>query len=102
MGRPGSLFGGVDFAERDPRISDVAQAMSRIANEARLDEPFDPWRRMDGQGIPVGFAGENRSEDISHRLAAEKLYTGEHLVEHHAEGPDVGPFVHDLPARLFG
>ena len=50
----------------------------------------------------VGLAREDQTERLGDRLAVEQPRAGEHLVEHDAEGPDVGALVDGLAARLLG
>ena len=52
------------------------------------------------EGGEVGLAGQHRREHVAHRLAVEEPAAGEHLVEHDAEGPDVGATIRRPAARL--
>ena len=54
-----------------------------------------------GQGRPVGLRGEDGSTDVRDGSAAKRSLSREHLVEHAAEGPDVGAAIDRLAARLF-
>ena len=47
-----------------------------------------------------GLISENRRQQISRRRSAERLLTGEHLVQHNAETPDVRARIHCQPPRL--
>ncbi len=61
-----------------------------------------PFRRVAGQGGPVRFIPQHGRQHFRSGLTLEKAATGEHLVEHDTERPDVGPAIH-LPAlRLLG
>ena len=48
------------------------------------------------------LALEDRGQGVGDRLARERPPAREHLEEHAAEGPDVGPLVHRLAAGLLG
>ena len=94
---------GEDLLEHDARVGDVVQAVLRIALEAAAEEPADRRRRV------RRAAPRNRSRvlrtpaRVSDTVSAgEERLAGEHLVEHDAERPDVGPLVDRSAARLLG
>ena len=47
-----------------------------------------------------GLISENRRQQISRRRSAERLLTGEHLVQHNSETPDVSARIHCQATRL--
>ena len=51
---------------------------------------------------PVGLRPQDRRERVGHGLARERLPARQALVEHAAEGEDVGPLVQRLSAGLLG
>ena len=66
----------------------------------RSKQPSNGCRCRRREGRPVGLALENLSNRVGHRLAGKRDASGQHLVEHAAERPDVGAFVDRFPARL--
>ena len=84
------------------RVADVAQAFPRIALEAAGEQPSRRGRSRFGQRAPVHLGAQHPREHVAHRLAREEPPAGEHLVEHDAEGPDVGALVDGLAAGLLG
>ena len=83
-------------------VRDVAQALARVALEAALEHVADRGRRFCGEAAPVDLAREDGGEDVRDRLAVEQPLAGQHLEEHHTEGPDVGALVDRLAPRLLG
>jgi hypothetical protein len=55
-----------------------------------------------GQPAPVGLGAQHRGHGVADRLGLEQLLADQHLVEDHAEGPDVGAAIDLLAARLLG
>ncbi len=55
-----------------------------------------------GQRPPVDLALEHAGEGVGDRGPGEERAAGEHLVQHHTEGPDVGPLVDRGAACLLG
>ena len=56
---------------------------------------------INGRGHPVGIALENPGETVRRGRRQRTPPTRQHLEQHAAERPDIGPFV-DRAARLFG
>ncbi len=50
----------------------------------------------------LGVAVEDAIRDVGHRVAGERQAPGEHLVEHDAEGEDVGALIDVAAAKLLG
>ena len=86
--------------QRDPGVADRLQAVVRVAHEAAAQERLDVRRGRLREGGEVGLAGQHRREHVAHRLAVEEPAADEQLVEHDAEGPDVGATIRRLAARL--
>jgi len=86
--------------EGEARLADVPQALSRIPVEAAFEQRAHARGRGGGQLTPGDLAREHGGEDVGDRLAGEEPPARQHLVQHHAESPDVGAPVHGLPARL--
>ena len=53
-----------------------------------------------GEFVEIDLVLEHRGQDMGNRLAVEELVPGEHLPQHDAEGPDIGPPVGGDPGRL--
>jgi hypothetical protein len=77
---------------------DVAQAFLRILLQTALQQPAYLLRRL----CQIRFCPQDGGQGIRHGRAVEQPLRRHHLVEHHAEGPDVGALVRFLSARLFG
>ena len=77
----------------DSSITDRLQPVSRILGETALEQPLDPLLRPGRQPAPIGFALENRRDHFRRRTSGERALAGQHLIEHAAEGPDVGAFI---------
>ena len=84
------------------RIADVAQPFPRVFLEAALQQAANCGRRARGKSRPVGLATQDTRNGVGNRVAAERAATGEHLVEHRAECPDVGALVDRASSRLLG
>ena len=90
------------FFELQPRIADVAQPPRRVLPKAPLEDAAHVRGCVGGQGRPVGLALDHLGERVGDAVAGEDAPAGQHLVEHAAEGPDVGALVHRPAARLLG
>jgi hypothetical protein len=113
-GRPGTAGaprreiehrGGLDecpwrIRERQPRVADVAQPVLRVALEAAADELAHARRQPGRQPPEVDLLAQHRRERVDHAPLGEQALARQHLVEHHADRPDVGPFVDRPAARL--
>ena len=86
----------------DARLPDVAESLPRIALETALQQmTHRGWHRL-WQPSPVDVLANDSGEHVSGIRACKQLTTGDHLVQHHAERPDIGALVHRLPAGLLG
>ena len=89
------------FGEDGGRLAGVPQASPRVPLQAAAQQaPYRLGRRC-RQGFVVHVGPQHRRQRVGDGLAAERPVTGEHLVESHAEGPEVGALVGDLAAGLF-
>ena len=82
------------------RVADVALAFLRVFLETAAQERQDARREIAWQLGPVRLAVQDRADRVGDRLARERRPSGEQLVEHAAERPDVRAFVHGAAARL--
>ena len=89
--------GAVWRVEQCHRVADVAQPALRVFFEASRDQ------RSRGRRHPAErrLVPQHGGKRLRHVAAGEGSGAGQHLVEHAAEGPDVGALVHGLAARLF-
>ncbi len=53
-----------------------------------------------GRAAQIRILLHHRSQRFRQILALEQPLAGEHLIQHHAERPDVGALIDNLPARL--
>ncbi len=88
--------------ERDPRVGDVVQAVSRIALQAAAQQPADRGRRVIRQGAEIDLGLEHPGQHVARRRAGEELAPGQHLEQHDTEAPDIGPLVDGFTPRLLG
>ena len=93
---------GENVFDHDPGVGDVVQAVLRVALEAAAQKLPDRARRAGGQAIEVDLLAHHRRKCVDHALALEQPHAGEHLVEQHAERPDVSSLVDRSPPRLLG
>ena len=102
-GRPGRRNTGTRrLFKFEARVADVAQTALRIFLETALEQSSDADGRLRWQRAPVGLAFEDADDGIGDGLAAKRRPGCQHLVQHAAKRPDVGPLVDRLPARLLG
>ena len=92
----------VHRVDLDPDVADVPQALLRILRQAAEQKPPNRHRRRGRQRRPVRLALEDLRDRVRDRVARKRHAPGQHLVEHAAEGPDVGALVDRQAARLLG
>ena len=90
------------IVEDELRDRDVSDALPAIFREAPTDQRSNGCWHVGGDRSPVRFALEDRRNRVRHCLAGKRGPTGQHLVEHTAERPDVGSFVDGQSPRLLG
>jgi hypothetical protein len=87
--------------DHDARLADVPQPLARVLDQVACDQPSDAaayWPAV-GSGREHPHHGCQR---VRHTLApAEEMLSGQHLVKHHAKGPDIGPLIDLFPAGPF-
>ena len=82
-----------DIVEYEARVGDVVQAVLRIALETAAQQSENRRWRIRGQCLPVDLGLENAGQGVGDGRAGEERTPGEHLPQHDAERPDVGPLV---------
>jgi len=87
--------------QQDARFADVAQPHARILRQAAQKERAHA-RRQPGQQGQVGFFFDDGGENVRQRAPAKRPRSGQALVQHAAERPDVRAPIHGLAARLLG
>src|SRR6187200_411168 len=85
---------------RNARIADRLDALAGVLPEATLQERADRGWCSRRKCAPVGIAVPDRTQYVGNIVSLEQPASGEHLVEHAAERPDVRPPIDDLAARL--
>ena len=88
--------------ELDADVGDVVEPVLEVPAQAASQDTQHARRRRGGQRGPVGIALENARQRLGQVGACKGAASGEHLVEHAAEGPDVCPLVYGSSARLLG
>ena len=89
---------GRRIVQQRHHVADVARALLRILLETPLQQSMCLW----GDFVEVRFVSQDAGDRFPRRLALVRRHPGQHLVEHAAERPDVGPPVHDLTRGLLG
>lgn len=84
----------------DAAVADGLQALPWLLAQAALEQIPKPDPCLGREPFPVGFLLDHGSERVGYVLPRERAPTGEHFVEHDAEGPDVGTAIHRFAARL--
>ena len=83
-------------------FADVAQAAPRVLLQAPVEQPADWFGQIDGQRLPAHVFFDHAREGHRDVFALERTLARQHLVEDHAEGPDVGTPIDGLAACLLG
>ncbi len=108
--RPARREGGAPDSFASPAIDSSSarraspmssQPVPRVAREAARRAAVgchEASRLRQRPEIDLGL--EHAGERVAHGLAGEERPSGEHLEQHHPEGPDVGPLVDRLAPRL--
>ena len=78
------------------RIRDIAQTSLRVFFQATPQQTL----RFLRHSIPLRFIFQHGGQGVGGRLAGKRGRACKHLVEHDAEGPDIGPAVDRLAASL--
>ena len=91
---------GQRFLELDACASDVVKTPLGILRQASPEQSPNAGRHRFGQHAPIRLVLEDGGDRVRRRGPAERRPAGQHLVEHAAEGPDVGARIRLEPARL--
>ena len=87
----------------DEHILDVRVAFRRILRERLSHDPLELHRHVaPARRDRLGLIVQNRMHHGRFVLPRERPLPRDHLVEHDAERPDVGPAIDLLPRRLLG
>ena len=86
----------------DARLPDVAESLAGIAFETALQQDLHRCRDFGGKLREVDGTHQHRRHGLRDRLGLERRVTRKHLVEDHAEGPDVRPPVDGAALGLLG
>ena len=88
------------FLDFDAGVGDVVEATLRVLLQAPAKKLADGGGRLFRQKGPIGLRAQDRRKGVGHGFARKRLPARQALVEHAAEGEDVGAFVERLAARL--
>ena len=86
----------------DAGFSDIAQTHAGIAIQAPPGQDADGRRCRGGELRHIDIGAQDVGQSVRNGLAGEQTVAGQHLPQHHAEGPDIGAAVHGLAAGLLG
>ena len=86
------------FVEQETGIGDRVQPAAGILLQAAAEQSALAL----GHAIPVGIFLDDGGQRVGRRSSRERPASGEHLVQHDPERPDVGPMVERLTSRLLG
>ncbi len=86
--------------QHEPHVADVTHALLRVLSQAHTECLTDSCRYRGRERVEIRFALDDAGQRNRHVFAAKCTVARQHLVDHAAKGPDVGPFVHGLAARL--
>ena len=87
--------------ELDPRRRHVGEPFAAIPFQAPAKQPPDRFRRLDRQRVPVEVLTQHRGEHVRHVVAGKRAAAGQHLVQNHAERPDISAAIDGLSPCLF-
>jgi hypothetical protein len=79
--------------EDEAGVADRLQPLARFLPQAAAQEIPDRGGCRRRQTIEIRLVLHDRREQVCHSLAFEEPRAGQYLVEHDAEGPDVGPAI---------
>ena len=79
-----------EVIEHEPSRGDVADAAAAILHETAFDERPQRDRHVGRQCAPVRLEANDGAQHLHRILAVERPPSGEHLVQHAPERPDVG------------
>jgi len=92
-----------EILQRVPEIDGRLHALAWVLLETSTHQPRETRRQIWPARIErPRFLAQHRRRDLQHRVAAKRPDTRRHLVEHRAEGEDVGAGVHPLAPQLLG
>ena len=80
------------------RVPDVAEALPGIFLQTAPQQHSGSRR----DAVPARLRLNHFRQDLGKIFAVEQLSAGEHFVQNHAEGPDIGAFIDYFATRLFG
>jgi len=78
------------------------QPVLRRPLETAAEQPKHLGGHGRRKGGPVQLLAQDAGQHVAEGVSREERLAGEHLVEEHPEGPDVGALVDRLAARLLG
>jgi hypothetical protein len=91
-----------DPLELEARVARVAQAFARLLREAALDQLAQAGRCRGRKRARVDLLLQHRGQHVADRLAGERAPSGQALVQHATERPQVDAPVDRPAARLLG
>ena len=88
-------------ADDEPRRRDVGHTQGAILLQAPLEQGADCRRNVTRKRIPVRVETHDGPQHVGDAVAWEGPPSGQHLVEHGAERPDVAAPIDGIAPRLF-
>jgi hypothetical protein len=86
------------LVDQSPGVADVAEPLSRIL----LETPSDEFAEARRHACEIRRVFEDGGNGFGGCVGLNQPPAGEHLVQHAAEGPDIGALVDSLSPRLLG
>src|SRR5262249_7010077 len=86
---------------RDPSLTNMLKPTSHILLQTTFQQYSDGFRYRGWQSIPIGFAPQDRCEQIRNRFAFKRLLARQQLKYNTTERPDITSTIDLSPARLF-
>ena len=86
----------------DAGFADRLEPEARVLIETPVQQISELLGDRRRQRLPVGLAGQDAGDGVGNRFRREGLFARQYLVQHAAEGPDVGAAVDPAAPGLLG
>ena len=91
-----------DLGEVEPEIRGRVVPVAWVARQTTPHDPAEAERRLLGQHREFDRLAQDGRQGVGRRRLGEEAASGQHLPEHHPEGPEISAQVGHLPPSLLG
>jgi hypothetical protein len=82
-----------DRLQLGPQVPDRLPSLLRVLFQAPAQQIVKPWIQLRRKGSEIGLANKNSAQDFRRSIALKELTSGQHLVQHAAEGEHIAAHV---------